>query len=95
MTALNCLSLQKLYPVSCIVIDLRFGILIACNFKNVLTHEKLVISEKNRGRVEKSTSELAREYLSRIDQKTFTDLIEVYRVDFEMFQYSPEGYYHY
>ena len=47
----------------------------------------------NRVKGEKSTSELAREYLSRIDHKTFRDLIEVYRVDFEMFQYSPEGYY--
>ena len=52
-------------------------------------------SDENRGRGDKSTSELAREYLSRIDQKTFTDLIEVFRVDFEMFQYSPEGYYYY
>ena len=53
----------------------------------------LMLSVMNRGKGDRSTSELAKEYLSRIDQKTFTDLIEVYRVDFEMFQYSPEGYY--
>ena len=53
----------------------------------------LMLLVMNRGKGDRSTSELAKEYLSRIDQKTFTDLIEVYRVDFEMFQYSPEGYY--
>ena len=51
------------------------------------------ILEKNRSKGEKSTSEVAKEYLSRIDNKTLTDLLEVYRVDFEMFQYSPKGYY--
>ena len=52
-----------------------------------------MLSVMNRGKGEKSTSELAREYLTRIDSKTISDLIEVYRVDFEMFQYSPEGYF--
>ena len=37
--------------------------------------------------------EQAREYLSSLDNRTLTDLIEVYRLDFEMFQYSTEEYY--
>ena len=48
--------------------------------------------ERNRSRGEKSSSDQAKEYLSSLDNKTLTDLIEVYRVDFEMFQYSAEGY---
>ena len=43
------------------------------------------ILEKNRSKGEKSTSEVAKEYLSRIDNKTLTDILEVYRVDFENF----------
>ena len=50
-------------------------------------------SERNRSRGEKSSSDQAKEYLSTLDNKTLSDLIEVYRVDFEMFQYSTEGYY--
>ena len=40
-----------------------------------------------------SSSQQAREYLSRLDDETFAGLMEVYKIDFEMFLYSPEGYY--
>ena len=40
-----------------------------------------------------SSLELTRKYFSRLDKKAVRELERVYRVDFEMFQYSPEGYY--
>ena len=40
-----------------------------------------------------SSLELTRKYFSRLDEKAVRELERVYRLDFEMFQYSPEGYY--
>ena len=48
----------------------------------------LVVSVKNQNQRDKSTGE----YLSQLDKKTLRDLIEVYRKDFEMFQYNIEEY---
>ena len=43
-------------------------------------------SVKNQRQGDKST----RDYLSLLDDKTLSELINVYQPDFEMFQYSPE-----
>ena len=48
-----------------------------------------MISVKNPSKGDKST----RDYLSLLDKKTFKKIIKIYQPDFEMFQYSPEGYY--
>ena len=39
-----------------------------------------------------STSSLAQKYLSSLDRRTVTRLYQLYRVDFEMFGYSPDLY---
>ena len=39
-----------------------------------------------------STKELARKYFKQLDRKTVDELFEFYKVDFEMFGYSPELY---
>ena len=44
------------------------------------------IPVKNPSRGQKSTQD----YLSLLDKKTLSDLIEMYKPDFEMFQYTPE-----
>ena len=51
------------------------------------------ITVKNPSQRATSSSEQTRQYLRRLDNKTIIELIEVYKIDFEMFQYSPEGYY--
>ena len=38
------------------------------------------------------TKELARKYFELLDRKTVDQLFEFYKVDFEMFGYSPEVY---
>ena len=48
----------------------------------------LVVSVKNQNQRDRSTGE----YLSQLDKKTRTALIEVYKKDFEMFQYNIEEY---
>ena len=48
---------------------------------------------KNPSQRANSSSERTRQYLRKLDNKTMMELIEVYQIDFEMFQYSPEGYY--
>jgi len=40
-----------------------------------------------------SSMKQSREYLSRLDSQARAELYQVYKVDFEMFQYSPDGYY--
>ena len=40
-----------------------------------------------------STNELARKYFSELDINTTKQLYELYKVDFEMFDYSPEEYF--
>ena len=40
-----------------------------------------------------STNELARKYFSELDIDTTKQLYELYKVDFEMFDYSPEEYF--
>ena len=38
------------------------------------------------------TDELARKYFEQLDRQTVDELYEFYKVDFEMFGYSPELY---
>ena len=42
-----------------------------------------------------STRELAMKYFSELSLETVEKLYEVYKVDFEMFGYSPQLYYEY
>ena len=39
-----------------------------------------------------STKDLARKYFSELDIDTVTRLYNLYKVDFEMFGYSPDNY---
>ena len=41
------------------------------------------------------TKTLAKKYFSDLDLGTVKDLYEIYKVDFEMFGYSPQMYYDY
>ena len=40
-----------------------------------------------------STKDLARKYFSELELDRVKDLYSVYKVDFEMFGYSPEEYF--
>ena len=42
-----------------------------------------------------STKELAKKYFSQLSLSTVKKLYNVYKVDFEMFGYSPQLYYQY
>ena len=42
-----------------------------------------------------STKEKAEKYFSELDIETAKRLYELYKVDFEMFQYSPDAYFEY
>ena len=42
-----------------------------------------------------STKELARKYFSQLSLDTVKKLYNIYKVDFEMFGYSPQLYYDY
>ena len=42
-----------------------------------------------------STEELAEKYFSQLRLDTVKRLFQLYRVDFEMFSYSPQLYYQY
>ena len=50
-------------------------------------------SSQKSTRVGGSTNELARKYFSELDINTTKQLYELYKVDFEMFDYSPEEYF--
>ena len=66
------------------------GLIVSWNFWSEFYGDFIV---KNPSQRANSSSERTRQYLRRLDNKTMMELIEVYQIDFEMFKYSPEGYY--
>ena len=57
------------------------------SFTASLGDEEILVKNPSKGT--KSTQD----YLSLLDKNTLSKLINIYKPDFEMFQYSPEGYY--
>ena len=70
------------------------GLLVCWNYwlEFYLSNITIQYLVKNPSQRATSSSDLTRQYLGKLDNKTITDLIEVYKIDFEMFQYSPKGY---
>ena len=54
---------------------------------------KVTILESNES--SGNTRELARKYFSQISLETVKNLYSLYKIDFELFGYSPELYYGY
>ena len=62
--------------------DLLFiGQMAGVQFKNNVSHSS-----------SGSTSQLAREYFSQVDEDDVEQLYQLYKIDFEMFGYSPDLY---
>ena len=58
-------------------------------FQNIGRTESIQLNKSGGG----STNELARKYFSELDIDSTKKLYELYKVDFEMFNYSPEEYF--
>ena len=58
-------------------------------FWNYHYYKNILIVVKNPTKGDRSTFD----YLSQLDKKTLKKIIKMYEPDFEMFQYSPDGYY--
>ena len=68
--------------------DMKFiGQMVNVSFTASLGDDEILVKNPSKGT--KSTQD----YLSLLDKKTLSKLISIYKPDFEMFQYSPEGYY--
>ena len=68
--------------------DMKFiGQMVNVSFTASLGDDEILVKNPSKGT--KSTQD----YLSLLDKKTLSKLINIYKPDFEMFQYSPEGYY--
>ena len=58
-------------------------------FEIITNYKNILILVKNPSKGDRSTFD----YLSQLDKKTLKKIIKMYEPDFEMFQYSPDGYY--
>ena len=68
--------------------DMKFiGQMVNVSFTASLGDDEILVKNPSKGT--KSTQD----YLSLLDKNTLSKLINIYKPDFEMFQYSSEGYY--
>ena len=59
---------------------------------HIIIHENINVLETHKSSGG-DTKTLAKEYFSDLDLDTVKDLYEIYKVDFEMFGYSPDIYF--